>query len=312
MRGPASLFYRRLPSPLHAARSGVGAVWAMALSAAALLLYHPLALLALALALLGAGVGAGVGRELRRTLRTALVVALPIVIVNVLVTRDGLTVFARLGDLGPFGQGDLTVEALVYGAVIALKLTVLILISTLASLAIDPDELLRLLRRLSFRSALTASLATRMAPVLAADAQRLAEAQRTRPDGAARGPRGRVVLLAAVLGGSLDRVMDVAATLELRGYAAASGARRESWWRPPWGTRARGRLTRPWSRHDTAFIASAVAALVLALVGRLTGAASFDAYPQLHMHVGADTLVLCVALVLAVLLPMCDRRGIEP
>jgi energy-coupling factor transport system permease protein len=312
MRGPASLFYRRLPSPLHAARSGVGAVWAMALSAAALLLYHPLALLALALALLGAGVGAGVGRELRRTLRTALVVALPIVIVNVLVTRDGLTVFARLGDLGPFGQGNLTVEALVYGAVIALKLTVLILVSTLASLAIDPDELLRLLRRLSFRSALTASLATRMAPVLAADAQRLAEAQRTRPDGAARGGRGRVALLAAVLGGSLDRAMDVAATLELRGYAAASGARREGRWRAPWGAPARGRLVRPWSRHDMAFIASAVAVLALALAGRLTGAASFDAYPQLHMHVGTGTLVLCVALVLAVLLPMCDRRGIEP
>jgi hypothetical protein len=38
----------------------------------------------------------------------------------------GLTVFARLGDLGPFGQGDLTVEALVYGAVIALKVTLMI------------------------------------------------------------------------------------------------------------------------------------------------------------------------------------------
>lgn len=324
MRGPASLFYRRLPSPLHAVRSGVGAVWAVALSAAALLLYHPLVLLALALALLGAGIGAGVGRELRRTLRTALVVALPIVLINVLVTRDGLTVFARLGDLGPFGQGDLTVEALVYGAVIALKLTVLILVSTLASLAIDPDELLRLLRRLSFRSALTASLATRMAPLLAADAQRLAEAQRTRPAGTAGGTRGRVALLAAVLGGSLDRAMDVAATLELRGYAAASGNRRESrrrlrrwapgesWRRPLWSPPARGRLARPWSRHDMAFIASAIAVFALALVGRLTEAASFVAYPQLHMHFGAGTLVLCVALVLAVLLPMCDRRGIEP
>ena len=69
---------------------------------------------------------------------------MPIVLVNVLVSRDGLTVFARLGDLGPFGQGDLTVEALVYGAVIALKVTLLILITTLASLTVDPDELLRI------------------------------------------------------------------------------------------------------------------------------------------------------------------------
>src|SRR3979409_758963 len=101
--------------------------------------------------------------------------------VNLLVSRDGLTVFARLGDLGPFGQGDLTLEAVVFGAVIALKVMLLIVITTLASLTVEPDAMLRIVRRLSFRSALTASLATRMIPVLAADAQRLAEAQRTRP-----------------------------------------------------------------------------------------------------------------------------------
>jgi energy-coupling factor transport system permease protein len=295
------LFYRRLPSPLHAARAGVGALWVIALSAAALLLYHPLALATLALALLGAGVGAGVGRELRRALLTALVVALPIVLINVLVSRQGLTVFARLGDLGPFGQGDLTVEALVYGAVIGLKVTVLILVTTLASLAIDPDEMLRLLRPLSFRSALTASLATRMLPVLAADSQRLAEAQRTRPEGAAHGARGRVALLSAVLGGSLDRAMDVAATLELRGYAATRAT----------SPRSAGRLHRPWSRHDLAFAASAVVVVGLALAGRLTGAASFDAYPELHMRFDAATLALCGALLLAVLLPLADRRGIQ-
>jgi energy-coupling factor transport system permease protein len=296
-----ALFYRRLASPLHTARAGVGAFWAGALIAAALLLYNPLALAVLVIAVLAAGAGAGVGPELRRALRTALIVALPIVLINVLVSRDGLTVFARLGDLGPFGQGDLTVEALVFGAVVALKLTVLILVTTLASLAVDPDALLALLRRLSFRSALTASLTTRMVPLLAADAQRLAEAQRTRPDAVARGGRGRVTLLAAVLGGSLDRAMDVAATLELRGYAASTGGRRRS------GDRARA-----WSRHDLAFTASAAAVLALALAGRLTGALAFDAYPELHMQLDLGTLALCVALALAVLLPICDRRGIQP
>ncbi|MGH2854806.1 MAG: energy-coupling factor transporter transmembrane component T family protein, partial [Solirubrobacteraceae bacterium] len=186
------LIYRRSASPLHATRAGVAAIWVAALTVATLLLYHPLGLAAIVLAILGAGWGAGVGRELVRALRTALIVGLPIVAINVLVSRDGLTVFARLGDLGPFGQGDLTVEALVYGAVVALKVTILILLAALASLAIDPDALLRIFRRLSFRSALTASLAVRMIPVLAADAQRLAEAQRTRPGGGpGGGARGR-------------------------------------------------------------------------------------------------------------------------
>ncbi len=304
------LLYRPLASPLHATRAGVAALWALALTAATLLLYHPLALAALVLAVLGAGWGAGVGRELTRALRVALIVGLPIVAVNVLVSREGLTVFARLGDLGPFGQGDLTVEALVFGAVVALKVTILILASALASLAVDPDALLRIFRRLSFRSALTASLAVRMIPLLAADAHRLAEAQRTRPGGgtaggspsggvagrAAGSARGRVVLLSAVLAGSLDRAMDVAATLELRGFAAAPRAPRVQW---------------PWSRHDLAFAASGAAVLALALLARLGGAASFTAYPLVHAPVGLGLCALCVALALAVLLPFCDRRGIE-
>ena len=297
MRSAGLFFYRRLSSPLHATRAGVGALWVLALTAAAILLYNPLALVALLVAVLGAAAGAGVGHELRRALRTALIVALPIVVVNVLVSRQGLTVFARLGQLGPFGQGDLTVEAVVYGAVIALKVTIVILIATLASLAVDPDELLRMFRRLSFRSALTASLAIRMIPLLAADAQRLAEAQRTRPQDPLRGARGRVALLGAVLGGSLDRAMDVAATLEVRGFATARRA-----------TRA----PRPWSRHDIAFAASAVAVLGLALVGRLAGAAAFEAYPLVHIRTSAATLALCVALIAAVLLAFCDRRGIDP
>src|SRR6202161_4989936 len=106
-----------------------------------------------------------------------------------------------------------------------------------------------------------------------------ASARRRGP--ARRAPRGRVALLAAVIGGSRDRAMDVAATLEVRGFATARRA---------------PRLVRPFSRHDIAFAASAVAILALALGGRLAGAAPFTAYPTAHMPTTAGTLVLCAAL----------------
>jgi energy-coupling factor transport system permease protein len=140
-----------------------------------------------------------------------------------------------------------------------------------------------------------------MVPLLAADAQRLAEAQRTRPEGAPRGARGRLALFSAVLGGSLDRAMDVAATLELRGFARADSRRRGG-----------PRLRRPWSRHDLAFAASAVAVPGVALAGRLSGALGFDSYPLLHARLGAGGLALCAALLAATLLPFADRRGIAP
>jgi energy-coupling factor transport system permease protein len=297
------LAYRPLATPLHAARASAGALWALSLTIAAVLLYHPLALAAVGVAVLMAGFGAKVGGQVARTLRLALLLGLPIVAVNVLVSRQGLTVFARLGDLGPFGQGNLTVEALVYGLVIALKVTLLILIGALTSLTIDPDELLRACRRLSFRSALTASLTLRMLPLLAADAQRLAEAQRTRPDGDEGRLRRRALLLTATVSGALDRALDVAATLEARGFAATRAA---SLSHPPRGRR------RPRSRHDLAFLASAAGVLTLALAARLSGAAAFDAYPLLRSPTSIETVTFCVAIVLAAVAPFLDRYGIEP
>ena len=100
-------------------------------------------------------------------------------------------------------------------------------------------------------------------PLLAADAQRLAEAQRTRAGRrSARGARGRARAARAVVGGSLDRAMDVAATLEVRGFAAAGPARRA--------------LRRPWSRHDLAFLAlRRRGARARACSGALSGVASF-------------------------------------
>jgi energy-coupling factor transport system permease protein len=322
LSGAYPFFYRRLASPLHATRASVAAAWALSLTVATLMLSSPPVLVALMLAVLAAGVSVGIGGTLARTLRTAAIVAVPIVVVNVLVSRDGLTVFARLGDLGPFGQGDLTVEAVVYGAVIALKLVLLMLVTTLASLTVDPDELLRGLRGLSFRSALTASLCTRMIPLLAADAQRLAEAQRTRPDGGSGGARARVALLGAVVGGSLDRATDVAATLELRGFAASRGSpssrplsRRffagHSRSRSSWRARRPGSGS-GLSRHDIAFACSTAAVLVLCVLGGLSGVATFQAYPLVHMPVSPAAVGLCAALLIVVLLPFCDRRGIDP
>jgi energy-coupling factor transport system permease protein len=294
--------YRRRATPLHAARAGLAAAWCLALALAALASGNPIVLALVLAAILAAGALAGVGRELWRSLRLAAIVAVPIVTVNVLVSRDGLTVFARLGDLGPFSQGDLTVEALVYGATIALKVTILMLATTLASFAVDPDELLRGARRLSFRSALTVSLATRMLPVLSGDVRRLAEAQRTRPapahdrGGRLARARARALLIGAVVASSLDRALDVAATLELRGFAH--------------GRRA-PRRRRPLSRHDLAFAASAAALIALTLAARLSDAVPFRSYPEVHAGPALAAAALGIALMLVALLPFADRRGVQ-
>jgi energy-coupling factor transport system permease protein len=283
--------YRRRASPLHAARAGAGCAYCFALALAALVLSHPLALAALALAALGAGVAAGVGRELRRAALFALPLALAVALINALVTRDGLTVILRLGDLPVLGHTDVTLEATAYGGILGLRALVLILCGALYTAAVDPDEVLKLLRRVSFRSALTATLATRMVPMLARDAHRLADAQRCRPGASA----SRLALMRAASAGALDRALDVAAALETRGYGAART--------PP-------RARRPYSRHDLAFAAAAVALVALAVGARIGGVAKFVAYPSLRAPLGAEQIVLAIALLAIALLPFADRRGV--
>ncbi len=288
------MIYRRRVSPLHAARPAAGIVWCAGLAVAALMLSNPVVLAGVLAGVLGGGAAARVGHELRRALWLAVPLALTVLLINALVTRNGLTVIWRFGNLPVLGQTDVTLEATVYGAVLGLRAAVLVLCGVLYSTCVDPDEVLRLLRRWSFRSALTASVATRMLPVLLRDSARLAEAQRCRPGAAP----GRLALMRATTAGVFDRALDVAAALEVRGYGAArSGVKRSGG---------------PWSRHDLAFLASGVAVLGLAVFARVAGVAAFSAYPALHMSVGAGTFALAAALVGCALAPFADRRGIEP
>jgi energy-coupling factor transport system permease protein len=284
--------YRRRASPLHAVRAGAACAYCLALACAALVLDNPVALGAVTLSLLGAGLGARVWRELRRAALLAVPLALAIALVNALVTRDGLTVIVRLGDLPILGHTDITLEATAYGAVLGLRAVALILCGALYTAAVDPDEVLRLFRRVSFHSALSATLATRMVPVLLRDSKRLAEAQRCRPGR----PPSRVQLMRAVTSSVLDRALDVAAALEVRGYGAAR--------RPP-------RVRTPYSRHDIAFGASAVAIVALALGIRVGALAPFQAYPALHVSVPTGGLIAVAALIGCALGPFADRRGIE-
>jgi energy-coupling factor transport system permease protein len=291
--------YRRRASPLHAARATVVAADGGALALSALLLENPILLAALLGAVLLAAAAAGVGRQILGAARAGVLpLLIATVLINVLVNRGGLTVFARLGDWGVLGQVNLTVEAVVYGLVFGLRLLVVALACLLVVCAADPDELLLALRRVSPHSALTAALATRMVGVLGQDARRLAEAQRCRPDGGPQGTRARLAVLRATVQGALDRALDVAAVLEMRGYGGPPGRSRSY------------RHAR--SRHDIAFACAAAGLLAIVAAARASGAADFTAYPLVSMARGPATILTALALLAVALAPFADRRGIEP
>jgi energy-coupling factor transport system permease protein len=148
--------------------------------------------------------------------------AVSMVVINGLVTSRGETVLLRLGEWPVFGRIDVTAESLAAGAVIGLRAMGTMVVIGVWSACVDPDRVLRAMHRTARRSALTATLISRLVPMAAADYARLSEAASLRGPGAT--PVGRAALANRLMAGSLDRAVDVAATLELRGYGQGSPA----------------------------------------------------------------------------------------
>jgi energy-coupling factor transport system permease protein len=319
MRSP--LAYTPRPGPLQAASPGAAVAYLAALAAVAFLYSSPLVLVAVGMAAALAGILAGARPAVSAAFELGLAIALPIVIVNALVVDRGETVLLRLGHWPLFGQVDVTLEALVDGAIFGLRAIAVMIAFAVYSSCVDPDRVLRALRPLAGRSALTATLVSRLVPVAAADAARLRDAGRLR--GPAAAPIGRAALARRLLMGSLDRSVDVAATLELRGYgltrldAARGGVlgrldrvthrKVRSPHQPPCVPALLG-PERVRSRFDRRFYAVAAFVLMAAIVAKVGGADDFHAYPTIGIGIEPSTLALSALIVLAGFAPW--RRSV--
>jgi energy-coupling factor transport system permease protein len=289
--------YRRTGSALHAARAGVGACYCGALALPAFLFESPIVLAATLAAVVAAALRARVGREIGRAALFAVPLALLVTLVNPLVSQQGLTVLFDGPILPVLGNLDVTLEALAYGAVAGLRVLVVLLAFALYSACVDPDQVLRLVARLAPRSALTASLATRSVPLLARDGRRLAEAYTlragVRPAERLRDRLGRAASLTRALGaGALERSVELAAALEVRGYGGLGRFPASS---------------APWSRHDRSFTLTALALVLTCAGAAVAGLASFEPYPLLRLDAGPADLAFAGALPLLALAPFATR-----
>ncbi len=251
-------------------RPGVCLAFILVLAVAGLALANPLQVAILLAVTLVSLWASGALRAAFPYLRVALYVGAFLALLNPIFSRGGLDVLWQT-TLGPFAV-KVTVQGVVFGVTSALRLAVVTLAFALFTLVIDPDEQLGLLSRLSFRSGLVLSLAARLFPVFSRDATRLADAQRSRGVELDRGRRreraaARVPLLAALLTRSLERAVDVAASMEARAYGS--------------GSRSRWTRRRRWSAADLATAAAAAIAAIALLGGLVSGAFAYDFFPLL-------------------------------
>jgi energy-coupling factor transport system permease protein len=274
----SALAYSPAPGPMSGAGALAPSVYLGSFAVVAFAFANPIVLAGAGAGVLVAGIAAGAERALRLALRWGLAMTLLFVLVNAITAQRGDTILLRGGELPLLGRIDVSAEAIVEGAVLGLRVLVVMMAFAVHSAIVDPDRLLRLLRPLAGRSALTASLLTRLVPVAAADHARLREASALR--GPAAAPVGRPAIARRLVAGSLDRAVDVAATLELRGYGLGA-------FRP--GDPER-------SRHASLFLLTGIAVVAGALAARVAGIGGYEAYPLLALDADPATTAFALAL----------------
>lgn len=278
----AAFAFRPGRSPLHRAHPVVSAAPLVVLSALALAVESPLVIVSIGLAAWLLGVACGVRPAMAQALRFSIPLALLMIVVNGLVSHGGATVLFRGPDI-PILGGEITLEAFVAGSVIALRVIVIALVFSIWSACVDPDRVLAALRPVARHSALTATLVSRLVPVAAADFTRLREGVDLR--GPAAAPVGKPELARRIVAGSLDRSVEVAATLELRGHSL-----------PPVRRASPGEALHRAADDGLWPLVSAFALIVTAASTLISGGAGFVSYPELSIDLSTWTLALALAV----------------
>jgi energy-coupling factor transport system permease protein len=146
-----------------------------------------------------------------------------------LVARYGGVVYWEGPEVPVIGQLDVTSEEVSEALFQSLRLTAVGLAFAAYALLLDLDGLLLAGGRLR-RSVLAVALATRLVPTLERDAAGYVEALRGRGV-VVEGVRGRARLISPLVAGSLERSLNLAESMEARGFGRPGRTRAPS---PPW------------------------------------------------------------------------------
>jgi len=215
------------------------------------------------------------------------------VLINGLLSHTGATVLVTLPGWVPLAGGVVTAEAFAEGAAIGLALVAAISVAAALSVVLEPADLVDALPRPLSRTGAALGSALNLVPATAASFVAVRDAQRLR-GWRPRGPRALVDVAVPVVLGAIDRSVQLAESMEARGFG--SGKRTRA------GTGARS------SRAVAVAVCALSALCVLALSRLHRESGDWYPYPLPSVPV-ASPLVLAPAVLLAVaglLVPRAD------
>jgi energy-coupling factor transport system permease protein len=221
-----ALTYQEKHTAVHRLNPVVKLAWAGGLVVLSLVFDHPWYITVFLGAVVLMVWLAGVRREWTPVLKIGLWLGAGIIVINALVSYQGAHILAAAPfKLPVLGRPVITLEAIAFGAVMALKLMVIISAFAFVNLTVHPDDIMSVLlkMKLPYKSVLVTSLSTRFIPCLVEDVRRISDAYRTRGVRLDAGNwltrlRKRAGIVIPLLSNSLDRAVQVAEAMEARAF----------------------------------------------------------------------------------------------
>lgn len=286
------LAYREKDNLLHKLHPLTAVTYIAAIVILSLIFSHPVYLLGLFLAVGAAIAASGNLREWKPYLLVSLGMVAVIMLVNAVFVRAGSTVLLYGPRVPGLGKIKITLEAICFGAAMGIRLLVIISAFCLYTHAVHPDKVLKLFSRLGSKSVLAVTLSTRLFPLMARDALRIAEVQRCRGvklDTGSRWQRlkNRLPIINVLLLSSLERSLQVAESMQARGYG--SGKRTyysRDLWRP----------------RDFLILSAVAVSLAAGIMAALQGWSGYTFYPRLE-EFRLDELKMAILVALTLTVP---------
>jgi energy-coupling factor transport system permease protein len=180
---------------------------------------------------------------------------------NALANHSGQIVLFRFPESWPLVGGAITLEAVIAGAVSGLGLFTILVVFAAFNVSVDHYELMRATPSFLFQAGVVVSIAVTFVPQLILSAKEIREAQRIRGH-RFRGVRALLPLVLPLLATSLERAIELAETMEARGFGAS---------------------VRPVSRRRSSLMLAGTLASLLALLAGLFLAAYRPAGARLNL-----------------------------
>jgi energy-coupling factor transport system permease protein len=139
---------------------------------------------------------------------------------NALANHSGQIVLFRLPESWPIIGGPITLEAIIAGAVSGLALLTILVVFAAFNAVVDHYQLLRATPAFLFQAGVVASIAVTFVPQMVLSAKEIRQAQRIRGH-RFRGVRNLLPLVIPLLANSLERAIQLAETMEARGFGGA-------------------------------------------------------------------------------------------